>query len=508
MIPTATGTLAPGKAVIIGSGMAGLTAAVLLAMRGWEVDVFEQHYRPGGLLHRFFRQGSPYDTGFHYCGGIGHDDILGRALRHLGVFENINFLPLEPDGFDRLIFGDYEFRVPVGVQAYRQRLKEQFPHETKGIDSYIDAIEQSVSEYGLYKLRKTVNVAQFLRWEESSLTTQIDARIRDPMLKAVLCGQCVLYGVPPSEAPFGLHAVIMHHFLRGAYRVEGGGDRLAKVMVQRLKALGGRLHLKAPVKQVLVDGRKACGVLMESGEEVRADFVVSSMHPLALLDHLPPGVVRKVYKNRVADTKVGLAHIGAYVQLDTPADVIGNANIYRAYSLDSDRSFDDVEPGKLPFYYATAPGQALERQRKTHHVVLMLSALRYERLERWKDTKTGERPPEYEEYKKALQDTMVEGLLSDFPSLKPHVVRVESSTALTTSHYTRSPRGAMYGHYHSVSQMGRYRPSQVLRVRNLLQVGHAVFAPGVLGAALSAYYGLGYFLGLQKLLDELKATPA
>ena len=508
MIPAETGSLPTGKAVVIGSGMAGLTAGVLLAMRGWEVDVFEQHYRPGGLLHRFFREGSSYDTGFHYCGGVGHDDILGRALRHLGVFSDINFLPLDPEGFDRLIFEDYEFRVPVGVEAYRQRLKEAFPHEAKGIDSYVDAIEESVGEYGLYKLRKQVDVAKFLRWEESSLAAEIDKRIRDPMLKAVLCGQCVLYGVPPSEAPFGLHAVIMHHFLRGAYRVEGGGDRLAKVMVRRLKNLGGRLHLKAPVKQVLVEGKKACGVLLESGEAVHADFVVSNMHPRTLLDHLPPGVVRKVYKNRVEDTKVGLSHIGVYVALDAPADVIGNANIYRAYSQDADRSFDDVEPGRLPFYYATAPGQALDRPRKTQHVVLMLSALRYERLERWKSTRTGERPPEYLEYKMALQDTMVEGLLADFPSLRPHVVRVESSTALTTTHYTRSPRGAMYGHYHSVSQMGRYRPSQVLRVRNLLQVGHAVFAPGVLGAALSAYYGLGYFLGLQNLLDELKATPA
>lgn len=508
MTPATKGTLKPGKAVVIGSGMGGLTAGVLLAMRGWEVEVYEQHYRPGGLLHRFFRQGSPYDTGFHYCGGVGHDDILGRTLRHLGVFEDIRFLPLDPNGFDRLLFDDYEFRVPVGVEAYRQRLKEEFPHEAEGIDSFVDALDQSVSEYGLYKLRTTVNVSEFLRWEESSLSEQIDRRIRDPKLKAVLCGQCVLYGVPAKDAPFGLHAVILHHFLSGAYRVEGGGDRLAKVMVRRLKNLGGRLHLKSAVKQVLVEDKKACGVLLDSGEEVRADFVVSNMHPLTLLDHLPPGSVRKVYRHRVEGTQVGVAHMGVYVQLDAPADAIGNANVYRAYDIDPDRSFDDVEPGKLPFYYATAPGQGLSQPRKTHNVVLMLAALNYDRMKKWEKSTTGDRGPEYQAYKEALQQTMVDGLLKDFPSLKPHVVRVESSTPLSTRHFTRSPGGAMYGHYHSVSQMGRYRPSQVIRVRNLVQVGHAVFTPGVLGATLSAYYGLGYFLGLENLLTELKATPA
>ena len=176
--------------------------------------------------------------------------------------------------------------------------------------------------------------------------------------------------------------------------------------------------------------------------------------------------------------------------------------------MDPDRSFDDVEPGKLPFYFATAPGQGLAEPRRTHDVVLMLAALNYDRMKRWEGSPTGDRGPEYEAYKDALQQTMVDGLLADFPSLKPHVVRVESSTPLSTRHFTRSPGGAMYGHYHSVGQMGRYRPSQVIRVRNLVQVGHAVFTPGVLGATLSAYYGLGYFLGLENLLSELKATPA
>lgn len=508
MIPASKGVLKPGKAVVIGSGVGGLTASILLAMRGWEVDVYEQHYRPGGLLHRFFRQGSPYDTGFHYCGGVGYDDILGRTLRHLQVFDDINFLPLDTDGFDRLMFDDYEFRVPVGIQRYRERLKSEFPHEAAGIDGFIQAIETSVSEYGLYKLRTTVSATEFLRWEGAYLSALVDRFIKDPMLKAVLCGQCVLYGVPASDAPFGLHAVILHHFLQGAYRVEGGGDRLAKVLVKRLRDLGGRLHLKAPVEQVLVEDRKACGVRLSSGEEVRADFVVSNMHPLTLLDHLPSGAVRKVYRKRIRETRVGGSHLGVYIQLDAPATAIGNANIYRAYSADPDRCFDSVRPGHLPFYYATAPGQGMDRPRKTHNVVLMLAALDYQAVAKWKDLPTGQRGPEYEAYKKALQDTMVDGLLKDFPSLRPHVVRVETSTPLSTEHFTRSPMGAMYGHYHSVSQMGRYRPSQVIRVRNLVQVGHAVFSPGVLGATLSAYYGLGYFLGLDNLLDELKNTPA
>ena len=500
--------MAPKHAIVVGSGMGGLTSAVLLAMHGWTVEVHEQHFRPGGLLHRFFREGAPYDTGFHYCGGVEHQDILGRCFKHLGVLDEIDFQPLDPDGFDRIWVEDFEFRVPVGWDRYRDRLVAAFPHERAGIDALFRDMLAAIDEYGLYVFKTEVNVTEFLRWEGTALTDCIHRHIRDPMLVAVLCGQGVLYGVRPGQAPFGLHSVIMHHFVRGAHRVKGGGDRLAKVMVKRIKELGGTLRLRSRVEEILVEDRVAKGVRLASGEERRGDLVVSNMHPRVLLDHLPPGAVRKAYRSRVLDQRVGIAHLGVYCQVDGPSPSIGNANVYRHYSVDPERSHDPMRPdARPPFYFATAPNAALDVDaRKKHDVVLMLLAPDWDDVVRWKGTKTRERGPEYEAFKKAVQDRAVEALLSDFPELQGRLQRVESSTGLTTQHYTETPRGAMYGHYHSVDQMGKYRPSQVIRIRNFFQVGQGVFTPGVLGATLSGYYGCGFWLGLDQLLAELEAA--
>ena len=330
------------SAIVIGAGMGGLTSAVLLGMHGYDVTVHEQHFRPGGLLHRFFREGAPYDTGFHYCGGVSHDDILGRCLQHLGVLDEITFQPLDPEGFDRVQIEDYEFRVPVGWDAYRERLIADFPHEKAGIEAFFGDMLAAISQYGLYVFRTDVDVTEFLRWEGSALIERIRAHIQDPLLTAVLCGQGVLYGVRPKDAPFGLHSVITHHFVKGAHRVRGGGDRLAKVMVQRIKALGGEVHLRSRVKQLYIEDKVAKGVVLESGEVQTADLIISNMHPRLMLDQLPDGVVRKAYRSRVLGQRVGIAHLGVYLQVEGKADSIGNANIYRHYGTDPEASHDSI----------------------------------------------------------------------------------------------------------------------------------------------------------------------
>mgnify|MGYP001815562368 CR=1 FL=1 len=58
-------------ALIIGSGMGGLTTAAFLSELGWKVCVLEQHYTAGGYTHSFERNGYEWDPGVHYIGDVG-----------------------------------------------------------------------------------------------------------------------------------------------------------------------------------------------------------------------------------------------------------------------------------------------------------------------------------------------------------------------------------------------------------------------------------------------------
>ena len=192
-----------------------------------------------------------------------------------------------------------------------------------------------------------------------------------------------------------------------------------------------------------------------------------------------------------------------YLELDRPANRIGNANVYRQMHWDPAAAFRPTRPGEVHLYWAGAPGEhGRGPERGRPHTVLMVLPLDWSSVAGWADTDPDDRPAAYHEYKSALLETAVDALLADFPDLRGHVVRAEASTPLSTARYVRSPEGAMYGHYHSVAQMGRYRPSQGLRVRNLALVGQGVGFPGILGSTLSAYHVASYILGREQHLTR------
>lgn len=490
------------RAVVIGSGMGGLTAAILLAKNGWSVTVLEQHTRAGGFLHRFFRRGVGYDTGFHYVGGAEPDQLFGRAMKHLGVYDDVTWHPLDPDGFDVLRFPDLEFRVPVGADRYRDRLVEHFPEERAGIDRYMAIAREAVNAYGWFNLDDSVPPEAILPWEQRSVLDVTRECFKDPRLTMVVAGQAALYGVPATEAPFGMHAIVTDHFLQSATSIEGGGDKLAFALVRRLKALGGTLRLKRRAVSIDVQDGAACAVTTAEGERYEADLVVADIHPRASLEMLPAGSVRPAYAARVRDARPGLAHLGVYLRIDGDLGLLGNRNLYRFASWDIDCVERPATAEHVPFYFLTCPGQRHPAPVPgAEQVVLGLVYTEYDRF--LEARQAGE--DVYLSYKQAISDRFVEAIREDHPGWK--VVDHEASTPLTTERFNGAFHGAAYGHFHSVGQMGRYRLPMVSRVRGLVNVGQTVGFPGICGAMMSAYVVCGELLGgSAQLMREVRAS--
>lgn len=129
---------------VVGAGPGGLAAAARLAAAGLRVAVFDGHYVAGGCATQFARKGPHgryrFDVGLHYIGDCGPQGMIPRIVAGLGA--QVEYLPMDPHGFDTLVLPDFRFEIPADVDLYRDRLVEQFPRERRGIDRYMRLLRE------------------------------------------------------------------------------------------------------------------------------------------------------------------------------------------------------------------------------------------------------------------------------------------------------------------------------------------------------------------------------
>src|SRR5690554_843217 len=90
----------PYDAIVIGSGIGGMTAAACLAELGRRVLVLEQHYTAGGFTHSYSRNGYEWDVGVHYIGDMGARHTLGRRLFDYITDSKLEWAPMA-ENYDR-----------------------------------------------------------------------------------------------------------------------------------------------------------------------------------------------------------------------------------------------------------------------------------------------------------------------------------------------------------------------------------------------------------------------
>ena len=485
--------------IVIGSGAGGLAAAVPLAQKGLQVLVCEQHKRPGGWTHSFNKQGHKFSPGVHYIGSLQPGESLRKVYEGLGISQDLAFCEINPDGYDHIYIGQERFDYPKGREALARRLKTRFPDEAQGIDGYLDMVSKLVA--GLHDLGHVKNpldavqaapdAGSILRWALRSGQQLVDHFLSDPILKAILMGQAGDHGMPPSQVSALMQASITQHYFNGAYYPLGGAEAIPNAFVKALQRAGGELRLRTRVEKILIEDKRAVGVRLADGTELRSRYVISNADTGITFDdligreHLSPKLQRKQEKIEYSTSALSLFFA---TDLDLRAAGLDSGNNWYYDHADLETLYqnglgDHVLHANMPeMMFLTCT--TLKDPSKMHHgqhSCEAFSFVSYQPFAKWADSKHGDRPADYNAIKEDLAWRMILGLEKRIPTLSKHITFWDLGTPLTNQHYINATSGNLYGTAKSIKQLGPFGFGTQTEFENLLLCGASTDSHGVAG---------------------------
>ena len=306
--------------IVVGSGASGLSLAHLLALNGKKVLLLEKGWYIGGSLARFTKKGIPVDTGFHFTGGFTEGGILHDMLTALGIRGEIEPIFLDGPTSNRYVFEQDQktYDLPKGVEPFKNALKEYFPEEKAGIERYFELGEKCYKETLSLDLRKITQTPNVLEEDYQTLSSVLDALIKNENLKGILTTYCMCYGVRPSEISFANHCRVAFGLYEAVVRVKDGGDAFVNAFKKAFEKLDVDVRLRTYIERCEnVENRQVGRFVLNTGEEVSCDQCIFTIHPRSILETLPKEHLNKAFIDRVNDFEPSLGFFSLYCTLKT-----------------------------------------------------------------------------------------------------------------------------------------------------------------------------------------------
>ena len=445
--------------LVIGSGMAGLTVASLLAKAGRRVAVLEAHDTPGGYAHTFKMGQFRFCAQVHYIFGCGEGEPINLLLSRLGLEDEVRFHRLDPEGYDQIVVAGDRHRIPTGLSKYRDRLIRRYPDAARPLHRYfkiIRALREQMSQLpdrvGLADLAVApLKYPHLLRYRGWTLQRLYDSLAMPKRLQAVLAGQSGDYLLPPKRVSLLLHVALVTGYDRGAYYPVHHFPSLIDGVVRTIEEQPGcAVHLNTTVTEIDSDGANVRGVVTEDGRRYSARRYISNADPAMTMKLVrglePTSAARKKvsyeYSSSTFTLYLGIRNIdlrdhgfGDHNVWHYPHDDLNE--IYRRQGEDNDIS-DPWLFLSTPTLHSDQPGLAPPG----HQILEVATSCSYDHFARLKATD----PRAYTKSKVAIRDRILAVLEERYiPNLRKNLSMKLAGTPTTNEHYVRAPRGNAYG---------------------------------------------------------------
>lgn len=498
--------------VIIGSGMGGLSAAVILAKHGYKVVVLEKNHQIGGALQVFSRDKCIFDTGVHYLGGLDKNENLYQFFKYLEIYDDLKLQALDRDCFDMIRFADgTSYQHGQGYDNFSKFLIKSFPDETEAIEKFCNKIQEICSQFPLYNIKEQTadsyihnpDILGIGAWDYVCSITN-NMRLRN-----VLLGSGPLYAGEIKSTPLYVVALIMNSYIKGSYRLIDGGSQIAKHLSKRIREKGGSV-LKH--KEVISANYNESGALVSvnclDGSVYEGNYFISNLHPSLTIEIFGKEKFVPAYRTRINKLENTVSSFMVYISFHENSFPYFNHNFYDYYT---ENVWDTVEYDQENWpqaMYICTP--ASSKSNTYAESICIMCYMSIEEVKQWESTfntvsNPENRGEEYKKFKQEKEELVIRRLESKYPYIRKSIRNVYSSSPLTYKDYIGTPNGSLYG----VKKNFRDPVSSTIytrtRIPNLYLTGQNIVFHGILGTTVGAFVTCLNFIDNKKLINEIKA---
>jgi phytoene dehydrogenase-like protein len=459
--------------IVIGAGLAGLSAAIHARRNGYGATVFEHAAVPGGVLAAWTRKGYLFDGGMHWFMGAREGDPYFDTYRQVGILPGIRLIPV-----DRYIrVEDEGGRERIDVTGDLERLEADLVRASPADANKVAMLMACARAFrgnvaiggGMDKPPEMQTVLDRIRffWRLRKVLKYFGGSFGGPLrdfgksFEDPLVGGIVGSLFFP-EVPVWFMGWILAQLSEGKLAMPADGSlAVARAMEKKLLDDGGEVHYRSTVAKILVERGHAVGVRLEDGTEHRADAVISAADGRSVLfdmldgKYLPP-MLEKAYGSWGIFRPLFVVHWGLMnplegyaptwtVRLETPLSVGGLDNPFLLL-----RTFN---------YGAFVPeaGKA------------SLQASVETTWEHWAELRKDR--ARYDEEKERVAELLRQRLVRWVPALADGVAVTDVATPWTTWRYTRNDRGAYEGFLPEPAALMSSLPRRLPGLRSFYMAG-------------------------------------
>lgn len=340
------------RIAVVGAGPGGLAAAMLLAAKGYQVDVYEKNDKVGGRNAELNLGEFTFDTGPTFLSMLHIvEELFEASGRKLSDYMNA----IELDPMYELVFEDQNLIMTRNHKEMRAQIDENFKGNGEGYERFmketgkklevLSPILQSRMDKFIHMMQPKV-IKALPELEVNKTLYQVLSRyFKDERLKMAFAFQSKYLGMSPWECPgaFSILSYMEHAY--GIFHPIGGVNQLSQAMAKVVEELGGTIHTGRGVKKLWIENRAVKGLDFEDGTRIEADEVVINGDFAHVMNHLvEPGILKKYTPEKLEKKKYSCSTFMIYLGLDKKYDLSHHTIVF---SKDYKKNVEEITNSRI-----------------------------------------------------------------------------------------------------------------------------------------------------------------